>query len=516
MNLKTAPHPNRKRFMQKISDLPQSLQSLRELKAEQYEALYQVTCLLNAPEMHENLIEQALDHIILVLRAERGVVVRYDEISGNFQILAARNIDRDQIRDIRVFSSGVLQEVIRRREASLYHDVQNDPRVSQFKSVQIQQIKSILGVPLFYKDTIWGVILLDSIRDRQEFTEENLHFLQFFSNLISLGLDRITQLEHLQDENLRLRNQLQAIQPIPDMIGESRVMKQLAALIHKVAATDATVLITGESGTGKDLAARAVHKISKRSEKPYMAQFCGSIPDTLLESELFGYKKGAFSGAVNDKKGLFEVADQGTFFLDEIADISIALQAKLLRVIENQEIIRLGETQFKKVNVRLVAATNKNLHELSQKGEFRQDLFYRLNVFPIKMPALRERHGDVPLLANFFIKKHSKEKIKISGDALNKLENFHWPGNVRQLENIVRRALILCENRKIESEHIILEETGDSVNEFEGTLRELEKMILLKRLEKFNGNRTHTAESLDVSVRWIQKQLKKFREQDSD
>jgi Nif-specific regulatory protein len=293
-------------------------------------------------------------------------------------------------------------------------------------------------------------------------------------------------------------------------------MKQLSALIHRVAETDATVLITGESGTGKDLAARAVHKLSKRHDKPYMAQFCGSIPDTLLESELFGYKKGAFSGAVADKKGLFEVADQGTFFLDEIADISMALQAKLLRVIENQEIIRLGETQFKKVDVRLIAATNKNLTELSQKGEFRQDLFYRLNVFPIKIPPLRERYGDIALLANFFIKKHSGKKIKLAGDAANKLENFHWPGNVRQLENTIQRALILCDGDKIESDHIILEESEKSFDSFDGTLKELEKLVLLKRLEKYNGNRTHTAESLDVSVRWIQKQLKKYKESETD
>ncbi len=188
-------------------------------------------------------------------------------------------------------------------------------------------------------------------------------------------------------------------------------MKNLAALIHKVAKTDATVLLLGDSGTGKEIVARAIHNLSSRLNKPYLAQFCGSIPDTLLESELFGYKRGAFTGANSDKKGLFEVANNGTFFLDEIADISVALQAKLLRVLQNKEIIRLGDTQVIKVDVRVITATNKDLKELDQlQGKFREDLFYRLNVFPIKLPPLRERRGDIPLLTSILL-KNSLTKI---------------------------------------------------------------------------------------------------------
>ncbi len=512
MNLTTALPRNQNHFMPDKTSLKSSLQSLRQLSTNQYNVLYQVTRLLNAPVMHESLIEEALDLVISVINAERGIFVRYNLKSDDFQIIAARNVQKDQIKDVALFSSGVLQEVIKTKLASLYHDVQNDPHISQFESIQIQQIKSIIGVPVFYHENIWGVILVDSIKNRQEFTDENMEFLHFFSSLISLGLNRIEHLDKLQTENLQLRNQLEAFQNIPKMIGESAAMKKLSALIHRVAQTDATVLITGESGTGKDLAARAIHTLSQRESQPYLAQFCGSIPDTLLESELFGYKKGAFTGASADKKGLFEVADKGTFFLDEIADISMALQAKLLRVIENQEIIRLGEIQFKKVNVRLIAATNKNLKELSQKGLFREDLFYRLNVFPIKIPPLRERVDDVALLANFFIQKHSQNKITLTSPALKALQNYNWPGNVRQLENTIQRALILCDSNKLDAEHIIIEDEERKFDEYGGTLRQLEKQILLKRLEKFKGNRTHTAESLGVSVRWIQKQLKKYEE----
>src|SRR5690606_3619541 len=238
-------------------------------------------------------------------------------------------------------------------------------------------------------------------------------------------------------------------------------------------------------------------------------QFCGSIPDTLLESELFGYKKGAFTGANSDKKGLFEVATNGTFFLDEIADISLALQAKLLRVLQNREIMRLGDTQVIKVDGRVIAATNKDLKKLVKDQQIREDLFYRLNVFPIKVPPLRGRRGDIPLLVRHFIKKFSDKNIHVSFSAMRMLEEYTWPGNVRQLENVLQRALILCEGDKLLPEHIVIEEDNEDVS-FTGTLKEFEKMLLLKRLKEYDGNRTITAKSLGVSVRWVQLKLKEM------
>jgi Nif-specific regulatory protein len=489
----------------------ENIDQIRLISKDQFETLYQISQTLNSAVYEDTLIRETLDLIIKVIKAERGLFVKYDESTNDFTIIAARNIEQENIEDISSFSSGILQKVIDGKEPCLYHDVQNDPNISQFESIQIHNIKSILGVPIFHNDKVWGVLLVDSRINRKEFNEENLVFLDFFSNLVSLALDRIISFEELHNENLILKNQLQATRHIPELIGESPAMQKLAQLIHKVASTEATVLLLGESGTGKELIAKAIHTLSSRKEKPYLAQFCGSIPDTLLESELFGYKKGAFTGANSDKKGLFEVATNGTFFLDEIADISVALQAKLLRVLQNKEIIRLGDTQVIKVDVRVIAATNKDLKQLSKEGKFREDLFYRLNVFPIKIPPLRERKGDIALLVNHFINKFTDKSIHISPKALKLLEDYTWPGNVRQLENVIQRALILCDTDKILTEHIIIEEDSEDIS-FTGTLREFEKIILIKRLKEYDGNRTSTAKSLGVSVRWVQLKLKEMGE----
>ncbi|MHB9013415.1 MAG: sigma-54 interaction domain-containing protein [Ignavibacteriaceae bacterium] len=484
-------------------------EKIRLIDKEQFETLYQISKTLNSAIYQDSLIGETLDLIIKVINAERGLFVKYNEAEDSFSIIAARNIQQENIQNLSDFSSGILQKVIERKEPCFYHDVQSNPDISQFKSIQIHNIKSILGVPIFRNEKIWGVILVDSQMHRKEFTDSNLVFLDFFSNLVSLSLDKIKKLEELQDENSILKNQIQSFIQIPELIGNSPAMQKMTSLIYKVAATDATVLLLGESGTGKEIVARAIHNLSGRKDKPYLGQFCGSIPDTLLESELFGYKRGAFTGAASDKKGLFEVASSGTFFLDEIADISVALQAKLLRVLQNREIIRLGDTQVIKVDVRVIAATNKDIRQLSKEDKFREDLFYRLNVFPIKIPPLRERRGDIPLLVDHFIKKYSDKKIHINPKAMKLLESFEWPGNVRQLENVLQRALILCDDDMLTPEHIIIEEDADDLN-FNGTLEEFEKAILKKRLQEFQGNRTLAAKSLGVSVRWVQLKIKEM------
>jgi len=490
----------------------ENINHIKTLSKAQFEALYELSQLINSAVLKDSLIEHSLDLVINVINAERGLFAKYNEEKKDFLIITARNFEKENIKVLTDFSSNMLKEIIDNKEPVLYHDIQSDPQASQYDSIQLQNITSVIGVPIIQKGNVWGVILADSRMNRREFTEENLSFLNFFSNLFSSALERIDFVEKIQDENQFLINQLQANEQLPDMIGNSEAMRRVAKLIHKVAQSDATVLIYGESGTGKDLAAKAIHKLSKRKEYPYLAQFCGSIPDSLLESELFGYKKGAFTGATTDKKGLLEVANNGSFFFDEIADISNSLQAKLLRVLENKEIIRLGDTVVKKINVRIITATNRNLEELVEEGKFREDLFYRLNVFPIKLPPLRDRKEDIPLLVNHFVNEFSSKGLKVSSAAMKMMQEYHWPGNIRQLRNILQRAIILCNTNKIEAEHIIIEDSKNS-NSFDGTLGEYEKLILQKRLEELNGNRTLAAKSLGVSVRWVQNKLKEIEEE---
>lgn len=488
----------------------ENINKIKTISKEQFELLYEISKKLNSVELEERLIEETLDLVIQVVDAERGLFAKYHSDTNSFEIISGRNIKKESIDDLSKFSSGILQKVVDSKKPCLYHDVQTDPSLSQFESIQIHKIKSVLGVPVIREGNVWGVILVDSQINRKEFTEDNLIFLDFVSNLVSLSLDKIQSIRSLIDENILLRSQVEKPSELNDIIGESPPMKKLFKLITRVASTDTTVLILGESGTGKELVARAIHQLSMRKDKPYIAQFCGSIPDTLLESELFGYRKGAFTGANTDKKGLFEVANGGTFFLDEIADISPALQAKLLRTLQNKEIIRLGDTKPIYVDVRIITATNKDLKQLVNENKFREDLYYRLNVFPIEVPPLRERRGDIPLLVKHFIKKYSSKDIIILPETLRKLENFHWPGNVRQLENVIQRALILNEGNVLLPEHIIIEDE-DNLLDFKGTLEDFEKIILLKRLKEFNGNRTLTAKSLGVSVRWVQLKLKELK-----
>ena len=485
------------------------LKNIRDLTKEQFEALEILTHNLNSASYEDALIEETLGWVIEVINAERGLFVRYFSDTSSLSIISARNINKESITDLSEFSSGILHKVILKKEPILFHDVQGDPGLSQYESVLLKKIKSVIGVPILRDQELWGVILADSQTNRTEFSESNLYFLKFFSSLVSLSLERILKFETLEKENTILKNKVEVNEKIPDMVGESKGMKDLAKIIHRVASSDATVLVLGESGTGKDLVAQAIHKLSNRRDKPYLAQFCGSIPDSLLESELFGYKKGAFTGANADKKGLLEIADGGTFFLDEIADISIALQAKLLRVIENREIIRVGDTQVKKIDIRIITATNGDMQQLVRTGKFREDLFYRLNVFPIRIIPLRERKEDIPLLVTHFIERINVKKAKITLNALNKLEKFHWPGNVRQLYNVIQRSLILCDDGVIDEQHIILEDSRKAIN-FDGTMKDYENQLILSRLEELGGNRTQTAASLGVSVRWIQIKLKEM------
>lgn len=321
----------------------------------------------------------------------------------------------------------------------------------------------------------------------------------------------------LQEENLKLRTELAQQKGLHGIIGRSSAMRKVFDLVTHVAASDSTILITGASGTGKELVARAIHHLSHRSSEPWVAINCAAIPRDLLESDLFGHVRGAFTGAIRDHTGKFELADKGSIFLDEIGDIDISLQPKLLRVLQEHEVQRVGDTKTTKVNVRIIAATQENLLKKVSKEQFREDLFYRLNVIPINIPPLCERDGDVPLLAGHFMKKYAGDDLAWSSSALAALENYPWPGNVRELENLIERICVLSrgKSKEINVADLPPEITGGpgltSIKLEAKTLPEAEKEIVMRALEGAHGNRSKAARSLGIPRHVLLYRIKKYK-----
>jgi two-component system response regulator AtoC len=342
---------------------------------------------------------------------------------------------------------------------------------------------------------------------------------------ILLVLKKAEERERLKKENIRLREEINKEYSFSNIISKNPKMQEIFTLIKKVCDFKTTVLILGDSGTGKELIARAIHYNSNRKKHPFVAVNCGAIPENLLESELFGHTKGAFTDAVADKIGLFEEADKGTLFLDEIGEMPLALQVKLLRVLQESEIRQIGSGKTRKVDVRVVSATAKDLSEEVESGRFREDLFYRLNVFSIKVPPLRDRIEDVPLLAEHFLRKHGerlgKEGVGISTDLMKVLMKYQWPGNVRELENCIERGLILCDSEEI-NEDCMPESMHDQLSSesIAGILSDclsikkadaiLERELIRKALERTGGNRTHAAKLLEISHRALLYKLKEY------
>ena len=345
-------------------------------------------------------------------------------------------------------------------------------------------------------------------------------FLQAFAHQAAVAIENAQFYQALSEENRRLRQEIQRIHGFDEIVGQSTAMQEVFATISRVQESDVTVLIEGESGTGKELAARAIHYNGHRRDAPFIAIFCGALPDDLLESELFGHKKGAFTGATSDKKGLFEEADGGTVFLDEVADLSPHLQMTLLRVLQEGEIRRVGENRSRHVDVRVLSATNRSLQDLVKDGTFREDLYYRLNTISVTMPPLRRRRSDVPLLAHHLLEKHSaKLTTPIKGfepEAMQALQTYSWPGNVRELENTIQRAVVLADGTYITTKDLRLPDQ-DELDPFEPglTLKEAERRIVLRTLEDLDNNISETARTLDVSRRWLHYRLKEWESQDS-
>jgi Nif-specific regulatory protein len=339
-------------------------------------------------------------------------------------------------------SRTIVQQVLRDGVAVLASDAALQPTLAS-ESFLETQAHSVMCVPLIMIDRKLGVLYLDTTA-RDQFNKDHLQLVTAIAAIAAVAIENARHFEWLEEENERL---LADVNIEHNMVGEGEAMQRVYHFIGKVAPTDATVLINGESGTGKELAARAIHRNSKRAQKPFVAVNCAALTESLLESELFGHERGAFTGAIAQKKGRLEIANGGTLFLDEIGELSPALQVKLLRVLQEREFERVGGTVTIKADVRVIAATNKNLEDAMAANQFRHDLFYRLNVVSLEMPPLRTRREDILLLASYFVEKYAtvcNRKLKgISPDARTALLAYEWPGNVRELENTIERAVVL-------------------------------------------------------------------------
>ena len=416
-----------------------------------------------------------------------------------------------------------------RKALDLVHNKSYDLVLTDLKMPEIDGLEVLTGVKENDSDT--SVIVMTAygtIEDAVSAMKKGAYdFITkpFDTEHLCVLVNRALENRRMLAENSLLRQELMAGHGFENIIGKNEKMMEICGLIQKVAGSDASVLLQGESGTGKELFAKAIHSLSLRKDKPYITINCAAIPRELLENELFGSEKGAFTGAHARKMGKFEIAHGGTIFLDEIGDMDIAVQAKLLRVLQQKNFERLGGTKTVDVDVRVIAATNKDLNELIRGKRFREDLFYRLSVFPIQIPPLRERPDDIKELADYFIDKYRREMKKppksLSREAINLLQKYHWPGNVRELENTVERAVILAEGKKITPDHLAIRlQRTDEIQLREGAgLKEIgahaqmkaEKAAIVRVLKQVRNNKRKTAKILMIDYTTLFDKIKKYQ-----
>jgi Nif-specific regulatory protein len=477
-------------------------------------ALMKISTKINAIRGLEELQQRLLELLFEVVPAQHGAIMLTREEGLADELIFA--LDRVHGNDQAVtVSKTIAQQVLRDGVALITNDVAGNKDLNT-ESLDASEAVSVMCVPILMLERKVGVLYLDTALKGDEFNKDHLQLVTAIAGIAAVAIENARHFEWLESENRRL---LEDVNIEHNMIGEGAAMQRVYHFISKVAPTDSTVLIVGESGTGKELAARAIHRNSKRAQKPFLAVNCAALTETLLESELFGHEKGAFTGAFAQKKGRLELSDEGTIFLDEIGELSSSLQVKLLRVLQEREFERVGGTQTIKVDLRVLAATNKNLEEAIESGEFRQDLYYRLNVVSFEMPRLRDRREDIPLLANYFTQKYSaKCNRRVSGvseEAKRCLTEYDWPGNVRELENAIERAVVLGTTELILVEDLpetMLEiDHGVAPTGYHESVVETKKRLIINAMDQASGNYTEAAKLLGVHPNYLHRLIKNLQ-----
>ena len=485
---------------------------------EEISLLYEISEALNQHMDMKKSLFKVLGVLSESLNLVRGIIFLTNRENGEIRIEIAHGISEETTRQIKYLpGEGIVGKVVESGKSAVVPRISEEPLFldkTHSRNRAQGQDYSFICVPIKKENQVVGAISADRPFEGKHALQQGEKLLTVVAAMLAHHVINIETVrlekERLKSENLRLKTELENRYSFSNIIGNSNKMREVLQMISQVSFSSATVLIRGESGTGKELVANAIHYNSERHHKPFIKINCAAIPENLIESELFGHEKGAFTGASHLKKGKFEIADQGTIFLDEIGNMAPGAQVKLLRVLQEKEFERVGGYKPIKADVRIVAATNANLEEMVQQGRFRDDLYFRLNVFPIYIPSLRMRKTDIILLADHFLEKYRKEHGKdikrITTPAIDMMMEYHWPGNVRELENCIERSVILCNEGAVHSYHLpaTLQTGTDSKTlpqSLEKAVAGLEKEILMDALKNTKGNIKQAARLIQITVR---------------
>jgi Nif-specific regulatory protein len=497
---------------------------------EELACLYEVTRALSGTLDLRSALHEVMSILASRMGMSKGTITIINPHTSELQIEVAHGLSAEARRRGRYkLGEGITGQVVATGEPLVVPRLSEEPRFlnrTRSRGAVNRNDISFICVPIKVGRQTIGALSADRLFSDEVSLEEDLRLLIIIGGLLAQSVSRLqaanAERESLLDENRTLRRALAEKYEVGNLIGKSSRMQEVFEMVHRVAGSTATVLLRGESGTGKSLVAKAIHFNSPRKDRPFVTVNCSALPETLIESELFGHERGAFTGAQSRKAGRFELAQGGTIFLDEIGELPQAVQVKLLHVIQEKEFQRLGGSQTIQSDVRIVAATNKNLEDAMKAEQFREDLYYRLNVFPIYVPPLRERRSDINLLADYFVAKFSKENNKtinrISTPAIDMLMQYHWPGNVRELQNCLERAVLVCDEDVLRTNHFppTLQTSGSQgAGPVQNTslahaVMNFEKELIIEALKKARGNQTGVARILDSSLRVINYKIKKY------
>jgi Nif-specific regulatory protein len=495
---------------------------LSKIDVQKFNTLIEINTLINAENQDTHaLLTTILDSATRLCEGEASSLLLVDRESAELYFEVALGAKGQEVKQFTVkMGEGIAGWVAEHNKSLIVNDVINDKRHLKTISKQIDYpSRTMLAVPMRIQGECIGVIEVLNKKHEKHFIQEDLEWLEIFAAQAALAIKNTQLIERARTEIQQLQNQVKTGEGFHTLIAKSPLILEKLEIIDRIAKTDSSVLILGESGVGKELFAEQIHLRSARSRGPFIRVNCAALPEGLLESELFGHVKGAFTSAIASRQGRFETANGGTIFLDEIGDLSLPLQAKLLRVIQEKTFEKVGSDTSITVNVRILAATNKDIEAQVEKGEFRGDLYYRLNVLPLYIPPLRQRSEDIPALAEFFLKKYMVDAKKqfegFSGEAMEAMLAYSWPGNIRELENCVERACVIGKTTVIQREDLFLD-TPSSPLEQEGNrnlktaINTFKAYFIKKVLQENNGNQTETAKALDIQRTYLSRLIKEF------